>query len=299
MHSIKIQIPATSANLGPGFDTLGLALNLCNTIQVKRSDRYIMKLCGEGENNARVLKNNMFINIFEHHYTKLNGKMDTFEFIFKNKIPISRGLGSSSAVIVGAIYAAYAISNRKIPKSRLLNLALHYEKHPDNITPCVFGGFCVGTVIDDKVVYVKKRMPSHLRALLVVPAKPMSTNLSRQALPKEYKQEDAIFNIAHSSLLTAALWSEHWNLLAKASMDRIHQHQRMKTLPQLFSIRKKLISLKPLMNTLSGSGSTMFALFEEEQLKLVESKLTHLFPKPLQVIICRLNNEGVKITQHR
>ena len=293
-QEIKLQVPATSANLGPGFDTLGVALSLYNTIHIKRSDRHKIILEGEGGRSAKILKNNMFLRIFDHFYSELNGKKDTFEFIFRNNIPISRGLGSSSAVIVAAIYGAYLISDQKITKRHLLNLALQYEKHPDNITPCILGGFCVASIHNDRVMSLKKSMPNHLRAVLIVPSKPMSTKLSRKVLPESYSKEDTFFNISQSSLLTAAIFSDNFQLLSKACMDKLHEYQRMQSFSQLFTTRKKLASLKPLMNTLSGSGSTMFAMFEDKKLQLLKPKIHRLFPKPTKVIITTFDNHGVK-----
>ncbi len=114
-------------------------------------------------------------------------------------------MGSSSAVIVSAIASAYAIEGIELEKQKLLNLALAYENHPDNITPAVMGGFTVATVQENEVKYIKKEMPKSLKAIVVIPNRPMSTQLSRKSLPYKYSKEDAIFNISHSSLLTQHL----------------------------------------------------------------------------------------------
>ena len=294
IDEVKIKVPATSANLGPGFDTLGVGIDLCNEAHIKRASTHQMNIYGEGENNARVLNNNIFVNIFHKFYKELTHREDTFHFTLHNKIPISRGLGSSSAVILGAIYSAHLMSGRNIHKKDLLNLALHYEKHPDNITPATFGGFCVASLRRHKVVSIHHPMPSYLRAVLVIPPKPMSTNVSRKALPTNYNKKDTAFNVAQSSLLTAAILSGKWHLLAKACGDRMHEKYRMETFPELFSIKKKLISLRPFMVTLSGSGSTMFSIFHANDVKYIKQKLYKLFPEPTKVLICKFNNDGIK-----
>ena len=143
---MKVSVPATSANLGPGFDCLGLAIDIKNQVIIRPSKFHSVSLKGEGANNPALKDNNMFISIFNDFYHNLSHKKRNFRFEFQNEIPLSRGLGSSSAVIVSAIASAYAIEGIKLEKSKLLNLALAYESHPDNITPAVMGGFTVATV---------------------------------------------------------------------------------------------------------------------------------------------------------
>ena len=137
---MKVSVPATSANLGPGFDCLGLAISMKNQVIIRPSKFHSVSLKGEGANNPALKDNNMFISIFNDFYHNLSYKKRHFRFEFLNEIPLSRGLGSSSAVIVSAIASAYAIEGIKLEKDKLLNLALAYESHPDNITPAVMGG---------------------------------------------------------------------------------------------------------------------------------------------------------------
>ena len=201
---MKITVPATSANLGPGFDTLGLALNIRNQVIIKPARFHSVSLKGEGANNPKLKDNNMFITTFNDFFNNLSKKKQQFRFEFNNIIPLSRGLGSSSAVIVSAIASAYAIEGIKLDNRKLLNLALSYESHPDNITPAVMGGFTVSTIYENEVFFIKKSIPKSLKAIVVIPNRPISTALSRKTLPFKYSKEDAIFNVSHSSLLTAA-----------------------------------------------------------------------------------------------
>ena len=145
-----VSVPATSANLGPGFDTLGLAINLRNEITIKSSRFFSVSTHGEGAENPHIRKNILFMNIFNKQYEALKGHLDNFRFEFTNRIPISRGLGSSSAVITAALTAAYVAAGERYNKRKILNLALEYEPHPDNITPAVMGGFNVACVEDKK-----------------------------------------------------------------------------------------------------------------------------------------------------
>ncbi len=253
-------VPATSANMGPGFDTLGVALSLRNEVDIKRSKFFSVSIRGEGKNSVRMKSGNIFVNIFNEQYKNITGKKESFRFEFVNNIPISRGLGSSSATIVTAVKAAYEMAGVEISKEKVLNIAVTYESHPDNITPAVYGGFNVAVVEDARVFSVKKEMPNTLKAVVVIPNVHMSTNHSRGALPKKYTKEDAIYNLSRSSLLTALLFSGNYDMLRIASKDKFHQDVRMKNLPELFEVQRIALENGALMSTLSGSGSSFFSM---------------------------------------
>ncbi|MDH5464895.1 MAG: homoserine kinase [Thiovulaceae bacterium] len=290
-----ISVPATSANLGPGFDTLGLSLNLRNYVDLKPSNIFSVSIKGEGEKNPRLKGNNMFVNIFYEHYKSITGERDNFRFIFNNSIPLSRGLGSSSAVIVSAITAAYEAAGVRITKRKLLNHALVYEPHPDNITPAIMGGFNTAVVEKNKVYSQKKSIPSYLKAVVVIPNKPISTAKSRTILPKSYSKETAVYNLSRSSLMVSAFFNENWELLRIASRDRFHQKARMKTLPELFSVQKLAIDNGALMSTLSGSGSTFFNMVYAEDASKVAQKLRNRFSE-FRVLELDFDNDGVVVS---
>lgn len=291
---MRVTVPATSANLGPGFDTLGLAIGLFNEVIIKPSKFHSVSLRGEGSKNPKLKDNNMFITIFNDFYTTLTNKKEFFRFEFFNDIPLSRGLGSSSAVIVSAIASAYAIAGVKLSKNKLLNLALAYESHPDNITPAVMGGINVAVVENNEVSYLKKEMPTDLKAVVVIPNRAISTQASRKVLPFKYSREDAVFNIAHSSLLTAAFFSQNWEYLKIASDDRVHQNFRMKNMPELFEVQKVALNNGALMSTLSGSGSTFFNMSYKDDAINLQSKLQEAFPH-FNVLCCDFDNNGVQV----
>ena len=288
-----ISVPATSANLGPGFDTLGLSINLRNEITIKPSRFLSISTKGEGANNPRIKRNSMFLSIFNEHYKRLSGgKYNTFRFEFVNKIPISRGLGSSSAVIVAALTAAHVAAEVKYNKRKILNLALKYEPHPDNITPAVMGGFNVACLYDNKVYSKKHRLPNYLKAVLVIPNKTISTNRSRNVLPKTYAKEEAVFSLSHAAYMTALFMSESWDQLKIAARDKLHQDRRMAMMPELFRVQSLAMESGALMSTLSGSGSTFFTLCYEDDAKKIADRLRREFSE-FRVIICDLDNYGV------
>lgn len=289
-----ISVPATSANLGPGFDSLGLAVDLRNIVEFQPSKFFSASIKGEGENNPRLKGNNLFVSIFNDHYNRLTKKKQNFKFTFYNQIPMSRGLGSSSAVIVSAIASAHEAAGIRVSKRRILNHALVYESHPDNITPAVMGGFNAATVEKGKVFSQKKHLPDYIKAVVVIPNKQMSTAKARTLLPKSYSKENAVYNLSHTALSVAAFFNEDWEILKLASQDRFHQKTRMKTLPDLFNVQKAAYEYGALMSTLSGSGSTFFSMVYDEDSATIASKLSLKFPDYV-VKVLNFDNDGLII----
>jgi homoserine kinase len=289
-----ISVPATSANLGPGFDTLGLSLNLRNEVELKFSDTQKVDIYGENASYLKTLPNNMFVNIFSEVFENLTGKKPVCHYIFNNKIPISRGLGSSSALIASAITAAYEMAEIPYKKDKILNYALSYEHHPDNITPAILGGFCVAKVKKNRVYFLKKYIPNTIKAVVVIPNKPVSTNQSRNTLKEQYSLKDIVTNISSSSMITAAFFSEKFELLRNVVEDKIHQENRMKTLPDLFKVREIALREGALMSTLSGSGSTYFNLCYKDDAYNIFSALKSYFPE-FNIKILNFDNVGVKV----
>ncbi len=287
-----VSVPATSANLGPGFDTLGLAINFRNEIIIKPSRFFSVSTRGEGSENPHIRKNILFMNIFNKQYELLKGHKKNFRFEFNNRIPISRGLGSSSAVITAAITTAFVVAGERYNKRKILNLALEYEPHPDNIAPAVMGGFNVACVEEGKVYSKKRKIPDYLRAVLVVPNKTISTAKSRTVLPNTYKTEEVVYSLSRASFMTSLFMTESWDLLKIASQDKLHQTRRMKQMPELFEVQKLALAKGALMSTLSGSGSTFFTLCYADDASKIHKALEEKFPK-YRVFTKSLDNYGV------
>ncbi|MCI5969354.1 homoserine kinase [Helicobacter sp.] len=291
---MEFRVPATSANLGPGFDSLGLALGLYNRFSLKPSKIPSIQIRGEGAKNPKLRVDNVFVRIFNEQLKKLIGSTLPFKFIFDNAIPISRGLGSSSAVIIGAIAAAFKVAQMPFDRQKIVNLALRYEAHPDNITPACMGGFnvCVLANRDREVRFINQPFPESVAAVIVIPNQSTSTHLSRQSLPKRYFQKDVIFNLSHASLLSSAFITGRFDLLREASQDRMHQFYRMKQIPLLFEVQRTALQNGALMSTLSGSGSSFFNLCYKDDVKHLCGTLSQKFSK-LRVLSLGFDNEGV------
>ena len=232
------------------------------------------------------------MNIFNKQYEILRGHRSNFRFEFNNRIPISRGLGSSSAVITAALTAAFVVAKERYSKRKILNLALEYEPHPDNIAPAVMGGFNVSCVDEGKVYSKKRKVPDYLRAVLVIPNKTISTVKSRTILPHSYKTEEVIYSLSRASFMTSLFMTESWDLLKIASKDKLHQIRRMKQMPELFEVQKLALSKGALMSTLSGSGSTFLTLCYVDDAPRIHKALEIKFPK-YRVFTKSLDNYGV------
>ena len=287
-----VSVPATSANLGPGFDTLGLAVDLRNEIRITPSKFLGLSTQGEGQDNAKIKKNTLFLNVFNDTYKSITNREDNFRFEFINRIPISRGLGSSSAVIVAGLASAFMCAGKKYTKRDILNLALKYEHHPDNITSAVMGGFNISCVENDRVYSKKKKMPDYLKAVVVVPNRTISTVKSRTILPKVYKKEETVYSLSRSAYMTSLFLTESWDLLKIASKDKLHQSRRMKMIPELFEVQRLALKNGALMSTLSGSGSTFFNLCYDKDADKIASVLQKNFPN-FRVFTLSLDNNGV------
>jgi homoserine kinase len=158
------------------------------------------------------------------------------------------------------------------------------------------GGFNVATVQNNEVRFIKKEIPPSLKAVIVVPNRPISTHLSRKSLPYKYSKDEVVFNISHSSLLVAAFMSENWEMLRYAALDQFHQSYRMRQMPELFEVQKTALANGALMSTLSGSGSTFFNIVKAQDAKKLETTLSNSFPH-FKVVSCNFDNDGV-IVEH-
>lgn len=293
---MKISIPATSANLGPGFDCLGLAVSFYNEVVITPSQIQSISIKGEGSKSFKLKKNNIFVSIFYETLETLIDKKPAMKFEFINNIPFSRGLGSSSAVIVSAIASAYKIAGFKVDKARVLNKALEYESHPDNIAPAVYGGFCASIVHNGQIYVQHKKLPPNLKALVVIPNSPTSTLKSRSKLPKKFPIKDLVFNLSHSSFLTACFLNEDWDMLKLAALDVVHEERRMKDVPELFKVREIANANKSLLSTLSGSGSSFLNIVYEKDANKLLKALQNDFPS-FRVELFDFDNFGFNITQ--
>jgi homoserine kinase len=259
---VKVRVPASTANLGAGFDALGMALGLYNEIEVERTgDGLRLEIEGEGAERLQSLgSQNLVARAVTGTLQHLEGRVDGLRVRMLNRIPLSRGLGSSSAAALGGVAAAAALAGASLSPEGLLELALPLEGHPDNITPALLGGLTVATLAEGKVCCVKLPVPEGLKAVAVIPDLRLSTAKARQALPSTVQRADAVFNIGRVALFLAAMQAGRLDLLSEATKDRLHQPYRAAMVPGMSEVLAEGERAGALACFLSGAGPTLLAL---------------------------------------
>ena len=259
---VHIQVPASTANLGPGFDALGLALGLYNEIEVEFAGTGLaLDVEGEGAEKLRSLgERNLVARSVTETLARLGIRPDGIRVRMVNRIPLSRGLGSSSAAAMGGVAAALALAGATLGPEEMLGLALPFEGHPDNITPALLGGLTVSTVIEGTVRCVKLPVPEGLQAIAVIPEFHLSTAKARKALPHTVPRADAVFNVGRATLFLAAMQAGRLELLREAAQDRLHQPYRAPLVPGMEEVLAEGERAGALACFLSGVGPTLLAL---------------------------------------
>jgi homoserine kinase len=259
----RISVPASSANLGPGFDAIALALELRNTIDLWRrssGEPRIIAVEGEGERSLERDAGNLVLLAMRTLADQAGRVLPPFALRLCNAVPLGRGLGSSAAAIAGGLVTAAALLDLPSDPEKLLPAALSLEDHPDNVAAALWGGFTVGVVDQDRPRIVHLQPPSELRAVVLIPSAFSSTLESRQALPERIPRGDAVFNGGRCALLALALSQGRWDLLGVAMQDRLHQPWRARGFTYLEETIVAAIEAGAHGAALSGAGSSVIAL---------------------------------------
>jgi homoserine kinase len=264
LNPIVVRAPATSANLGPGFDCLGLALDLWNEVEA---------VAGDGRPDG---DDNLILRAARAVFDQVGATYPGFELTCTNRIPFARGLGSSAAAIVSAILIANYCLGEPLDRAALLQLAYRLEGHPDNITPCLLGGVRAVAVDESaRLSQVQVPLAVSLRGVCFVPDQPSPTAHARGILPSSVSMADALFNVARASLLVAALASGRPDALAEATRDRLHQPYRLPLFPAGATLLETAMQAGALAAFVSGAGPSVLALCaDDQQADAVASALT-------------------------
>ena len=257
MHNITVKVPATSANLGPGFDALGLALDLWNVSTFEPADDFSVYVEGEGKGRISQGRNNLIIRaalrLAEHAGTEL------LPFVVRctNRIPIGSGLGSSAAATLTGLLAANALTGATLSQEDILYLASEIEGHPDNVAPALLGGLIVSTQGQGKII-ARKLPIAPLYITVVVPDFRFPTRQARKALPHQVKMKDAIHNISRAVLVTEAFRTGDLSLLGEAMSDALHQPYRLPLIPGARAAMRAA-QAEGAAVALSGAGPSLIA----------------------------------------
>ena len=271
---IKIRVPATSANLGPGFDCLGLALNIWNEVSFEAADRVSYHVTGEGAEKLNKGSRNLLTKAFTLAHEACGKKMRGAKISAHNGIFMSSGLGSSAAAIIAGLSGANEMLGCPLSKNEILKLANEMEGHPDNVAPALFGGLVVSVMAGGEILTRRYEVPE-FTIVIVKPDVDWPTRMARAVLPKSVSRADAIYNIGRTSLVTDALRCGDLELLQKVMDDRIHQPYRLKHISGGSGAYKKARSFGAA--ALSGAGPSIIAFVPPEKAEQSKTEVMWAF----------------------
>jgi homoserine kinase len=257
---VFVRVPATSANLGPGFDALGLALSLHNEVVAGPADRVTVRIEGEGADWLPRDERNVVARGVRLAFDEAGRPFEGCALSCVNRIPTARGLGSSAAAWVGGLVAGNALLGSPLPRQALLRLAVRAEGHPDNVAAALLGGLTVSCGTDDGALAVTLPVPAELRWIALVPEVSSPTAEARAVLPPSVPRADAVFNVQRVALLLAALQTGQAGPLATAMDDRLHQPYRERLFPWMPRVTAAARAAGAVACVLSGAGPSLLAV---------------------------------------
>ncbi len=296
---IHIKVPATSANMGPGFDSIGVALQLYNHLwfeQIEEGVEIIVKRKHKIE--IPTDKNNLIYRTMVDFFAETGNVMPGVRLVQEDYIPMVRGLGSSAACIVAGLLAANHMSGCHYSKEQLAQIAAKIEGHPDNSNPALFGGMVVGATDYNEMRHVRLDLPEDLVFAIMVPNFPVSTHDARKVLPSVYDRSDAVFNASRAALLVASIYSGNYENLTMAVQDRIHQPYRSQLIPDMDRIFKAAKNYGALAAYLSGAGSTLMAILTDNKAEAFQQKMTaylKAIPNEWQLTLLKPDSQGAQL----
>jgi len=259
---IDVRVPATSANLGPGFDVLGLALGLYNDIAYEEAEGVVVAIEGEGAGRLDTGADNVVARAARMVYEAAGRRFPGATIRCVNRIPPARGLGSSAAAWVGGLIAANAALGSPLDRDAVLALACRAEGHPDNVAAALLGGLTVSCAAGDRVTAISLQVSPEIGWVVLVPETESSTREARAVLSADVSRSDAVFNLQRLGLLLASVVSGRIDLLLLAMEDRLHQPQRQSLFPWMESVRRAALDTGALGCVLSGAGPSLLAAVE-------------------------------------
>lgn len=310
---VSVKVPATTANFGSGFDCIGMALPIYNTITIEETvlpgTGIEINVIAESESNTDFAiehipkdENNIIYKAVEMLYNSIGQTPSELKINIKSQIPIAKGLGSSASIIVGGLMAANELLNKPADEAALLSIATEVEGHPDNVTPAIVGGLVLTSLEDDgSIVYKKLPWPEEWHITVCIPDYELATDISRSVLPQEVPMEDATFNLRRTAMFVEALHTKDADLMKLALQDRLHQQYRMKLVPGLQDIIENLKHEENVIGTvLSGAGPAILMISQRNDLDRLKSIISETWANynvKTQIYTLDIENEGAKILE--
>jgi len=288
---ITVKVPATTANIGPGFDCFGIALSMYNKVTIEElvypdKGLHITMLPGENERYSSSLMTiptdttNIVYRAVELLYNYVGQTPPDLKINIETNIPIAKGLGSSASVIMGGMLAANKLLGNPADEAALLSIANELEGHPDNITPAMLGGFIFSSAEEDgSIMYKKIEWPEEWKFVVCIPDYELSTQISRSVLPEMVTLNDAVYNLKRSAMFIEALHTKDADLLRYALDDRIHQVYRSRLITGFDKMKDDLKHLPNILGTvISGAGPSILVIYEKDSnVEEVKSILTNIW----------------------
>jgi homoserine kinase len=287
--TVKVRVPATVANLGPGFDSLGIAIRMHLEIDIEpRHDSIDVSIEGEGAKTLPADESNLVLRSMSAFFDHVGRRPPGFSVRIKNPIPLAAGLGSSAAAVVGGLFAARALTGRNVPQIEMVQLATELEGHPDNVLPALLGGLvvCYRENVKEELRYFRIDPNERLVPILAVPREGFETKQARRALPDDVSFSDAQFTASRAALLVAAITTGAGaDVLADAMSDRLHEPHRLKLMPETAAVHEELRGAG-LPVSLAGAGPSLLLVIPRPEAVTRAEQIRR---------ICRARNSGWRV----
>jgi homoserine kinase len=307
---VTVEVPASSANLGAGYDCLAVALGLTNRVEVEvrgwSRGEIELAVQGEGEDELTENRENRCVQGIEAALRAVRGELPEgvgWRIEMHNEIPLARGLGSSAAATVAGLVAGNALLGEPLTSPDLLRLANEIEGHPDNAAAALHGGFVVSAAIDGTVEALRFDAPRDLRAVLFIPDLRLSTAQMRSVLPAKVPREDAVSNLTRLAIGVAGMAIGRFDLLRVLTVDRLHEQYRAKAFPQLPRFIQSARDAGAIGACLSGAGSTVIAFSDSVRtITRIEGAFTAASVDtdlPGKIVVVSPRNQGAQVLDRR
>ena len=311
---VRVRVPASTSNVGPGYDVLGIALKLYNVIEVYsgsscgcRCAKEFIRIEGEGADSLpgdasnivwRAIMKAMKYSSGSPKSKGIHVGAQNLRVRMINRIPLARGLGSSAAAKLGGLLAGNELCGKPLTQEEILDIAAGMEGHPDNVTPSLYGGLCISMVNGKSVKFLKMDIPKDLACVVCVPDFELFTAKARSVLPEKVSHKDAAYNISRVSILIGALAKRDYSLLKYAMEDKLHQNYRKGLIPGFDDVLKNGYSAGALGIALSGAGPSVFAFVAKRKASGVGRAMEKGFAKRgrhSRSLILGFDSEGAKV----
>ncbi len=264
---IRVKVPATTANMGPGYDVLGMALSQYSTFQCQEDDKISLSIKGL-ESEKLVNQDheaNLVVRSMNHLFKYVDKYPKGYKLEIINDIPLARGMGSSASAIVGGLLVANYLVGANLDQDEILKLATQIEGHPDNVAPALMGNIVLSTKApDDQVIYHSIKPFDDLTCVLFIPDYEVSTSMSRAVLPQSISMADAVHTSGHLSLMLAGFMTGNKDLIGQTMVDRLHEPYRKSLIKNFDDFKASALEVGAFAFSLSGSGSTIIAYCDHD-----------------------------------